>query len=322
MNNITRNLFTNIEIIRLFVFSAFLILLFSYAVFTQTAEPALEVLAAYPKVRDFTMSADGKEAYVTLQSLNEEIAMIAVLKKTNGKWGEPQKASFSGEFNDLEAMLSPDGLTLYFVSNRPLETGGKAKDHDIWYVTRANFKARWSAPKTLGAPVNSEKDEFYPSVAANGNMYFTREPLGPKNRPDILFSKWNGNAYEEPVVLGDAINTDSHEYNSYIAPDESFLIFGGYQREDGLGSGDLYISYRGTDGVWSKAKNMGADFNSNQMDFCPFVDWKTKTLYFTSRRSSVEKQKFDSIEDFDAEVFKYDNGMSRIYMIPLGPMIK
>ncbi|MEZ5345185.1 MAG: hypothetical protein R2681_06455 [Pyrinomonadaceae bacterium] len=307
---------------RYFVLSAVVVLVFSISAFTQKAEPALEVLAAYPKVRDFTMTADGREAYVTLQSLNEEISMIAVLKKVNGKWGEPQKAGFSGEFKDLEAALAPDGLTLYFVSNRPLSGSGKPKDFDIWFVTRANLKARWSAPKNLGAPVNSEKDEFYPSLAANKNMYFTREPLGPKNRPDILMSKWNGKNYEDPSDPGEAINSESFEYNSYIAPDESFLIFGGYQREDGLGSGDMYISYRDAEGNWSTAKNMGKDFNSNQMDFCPFVDWKTKTLYFTSRRSLVEPQKFDSIEDFDAEVFMYENGMSRIYMIPLAPFLK
>ncbi|MCB1023895.1 MAG: PD40 domain-containing protein [Acidobacteria bacterium] len=310
------------EILRYFVFTAGSILLFSPAVFAQTAEPALEVLVAYPKVRDFTMTADGNEAYVTLQSLNEEIAMIAVLKKINGKWSEPQKASFSGVYRDLEASLAPDGLTLYFVSNRPLEAGGKSKDHDIWYVKRANTKAKWSAPQNLGKPVNSEKDEFYPSVAANGNMYFTREPLGPKNRPDILFSKWDGKSYAPAVDLGEAINTDSHEYNSFIAPDESFLIFGGYQREDGLGSGDMYISFRGADGKWSKAKNMGEGVNSNQMDFCPFVDVKTKTLYFTSRRSAITQKSFDSMEAFDAEVFGYENGMSRIYKISIADLLK
>lgn len=308
---------------KIYAYPLVFILACSFSALGQTASPALEVLVAYPKVRDFTMTAAGDEAYVTLQSPNEEISTIAVLRKKKGKWREPKKASFAGEFKDLEASLSPDGLTLYFVSNRPQSKDEtEAGDFDIWYVKRRTLKSEWSKPLNIDSPVNSDKDEFYPSVAANGNMYFTREPMGAKKTPDIMFSGWNGSRYTSVVRLNDAINTDSHEYNSYIAPDESFIIFGGYRRKDGLGSGDMYISFRLEDGAWSKAKNMGKCFNSNQMDFCPFVDWKTKTLYFTSRRSAVSGTSFDSLEAFDAEVFKYENGLSRIYQISIAGMLK
>ncbi len=294
----------------------------SLIVFGQTVSPALDVLSKYPKVRDFTMTLAGDEAYVTLQSPNEEISTIAVLRKKGGKWHKPQKAKFAGAYKDLEASLSPDGLTIYFVSNRPLNGTGDAKDFDIWFVKRTNLKSEWSKPENLGAPVNTEKDEFYPSVASNRNIYFTREPMGPKNAPDIMFSGWDGTKYIDPFVLSDAVNTDSHEYNSYIAPDESFLIFGGYQREDGLGSGDMYISFRNADNNWSKAKNMGPGVNSKRMDYCPFVDWKTKILYFTSRRTSVKPKEFGSLEAFENEALKYENGLSRIYQISISNLLK
>jgi len=311
------------NIIQKFVYPLAIIFACAFASIGQTASPALEVLSMYPKVRDFTMSPSGDEAYVTLQSPNEEISTIAVLKKKKGKWQKPKKASFAGSFKDLEASLSPDGLTLYFVSNRPKSADEtKPGDFDIWYVKRRTLKSEWTKPENLGAPVNSGKDEFYPSVSATGNMYFTREPMGEKKTPDIMFAGRNGSGYRSVQRLGDAINSDSHEYNSYIAPDESFIIFGAYRRPDGLGSGDIYISFRQEDGAWSKAKNMGKGFNSNQMDFCPFVDWKTKTLYFTSRRSAVAGTSFDSLEAFDAEVFKYENGLSRIYKISIAEMLK
>ena len=57
------------------------------------------------------------------------------------------------------------------------------------------------------------------------------------------------------------------------------------RERDGFGSGDLYISYRISDNVWTKAKNLGAEINSDKMDYCPYVDTKTNTLYFTSKRS-------------------------------------
>ena len=308
---------------KILVFPLVIILACSFAVLSQTASPALEVISTYPKVRDFTMSPNGDEAYVTLQSPNEEISAIAVIKKKGGKWRKTQMAEFSGKYRDLEAAFSPDGLTLYFASNRPLKGNGDAKkDMDIWYVKRRTLKGEWSAPINMGAPINTGGDEFYPSVAANGNMYFTKEKSGPKGKPDIMYSGWNGSSYTAPIALPSAINTDSDEYNAFIAPDESFLIFGGYRRKDGLGSGDMYISFRDSDGNWSMAKNMGKEINSRYMDFCPFVDWKTKTLYFTSRRSSVMRKPFGSIEAFKSEVLKYENGFSRIYKVSIEKLLQ
>jgi len=50
------------------------------------------------------------------------------------------------------------------------------------------------------------------------------------------------------------------------------MIFGGWHRKDGVGSGDMYISFRSRDGILGKAKNLGKSVNSEYMDYCPFVD--------------------------------------------------
>ncbi len=295
-------------------FTIFLLPAFFCAASAQSSQPAFESLRAFPKVRDLAMTSDGNEAYFTVQTHLEEVSKIAVMKKKNGKWGAPELVPFSSQFDDLEPSLSPDGLKLLFVSTRPLDpSSSKPKDHDIWFVTRGSREAIWSEPKNLGAPVNSAKLEFYPSVASNGNIYFTREDTDVK--PDIMFSRWNGSTYGTPEALSEAVNTDGHEYNAFIAPDESFLIFGAYQRQDGSGSGDLYISERDANGDWSTARNLGKGINSAAMDYCPFVDLKTKTLYFTSRRSSVDGGPVRSMRDFLREANKYENGFSRIYRI-------
>ncbi|NNE98658.1 MAG: hypothetical protein HKN25_06525 [Pyrinomonadaceae bacterium] len=306
------------KIFKTYFYPLIIVLAVSLNSVAQSATPGLQVLAKYPNVRDFTMSPNGNEAYVTMQSPLGDRSVIAVVKKTRGKWQKPELASFSGKFTDLEASFSPDGSRLYFVSSRPLnKSDEKPKDMDIWYVERSSSNSNWSEPKNIGAPVNSKGNEFYPSVAANGNLYFTLKSDKSKGEDDIFLSEWKNGGYTEPVSLGEAINTKGAEYNAYIAPDESFLIFGGWRRKDGLGSGDMYISYRDRNGVWSKAKNMGKRVNSRYMEFCPFVDWKTKTLYFTSRRSSVSRKRYDSLEAFESEIFKYENGLSRIYKIDL-----
>lgn len=284
-------------------------------------QPAFLELQAYPNIRDFTLSNTGDEAYFSIQSHKGDISAIAKIMKINNQWSSPQTASFSGNYFDLEPFLSPDNLTLYFASSRPKSDDKVTKDFDIWYVERVSIKAPWGAPVNMGTIVNSDKNEFYPSVAANKNIYFTSDRIDSKGKDDIFFSIWNGQAYEAPESMGSSINSQGYEFNAFISPSESFLIFSGYNRADGIGSADLYISRR-THNFWSKAVNFGSIINSDKMDYCPFVDIKNKTLYFTSQRSSIDLETAGkNSEAFLKELNKYENGMSRLYSIGLETII-
>lgn len=278
-----------------------------------------EIFQSYDNIRDFTISENGKEAYFTILSPKEEISIIVKIRKENNKWISPEITEFSGKFKDLEPFLSKDGLRLYFASNRSSnKRDSLVKDFDIWYVERENFNEKWSNPINIGAPVNSVDDEFYPSLAANGNLYFTSPREGSKGKDDIFLSKWNGENYETPVSLPAAINSDGYEFNAYIAPDESFLIFTGYDRIDGLGSGDLYISRKISANEWSPALNLGKPYNSNQMDYCPFIDFNSKSIYLTSRRSEIRTDlEYKTVDEFLNEIKRYENGFSRIYQFSI-----
>lgn len=282
-------------------------------------KPAFETLAGYPNVRDLAVTPGTKEAFFTMQSLLGDVSVIVSVKKENLAWLKPKIVSFSGEYNDLEPALSPDGLRLYFASNRPLtDTTESPKDYDIWYVERENILSAWGEPVNVGDAVNSVFDEFYPSVTASQNLYFTSTGTGTRGKDDIFLSEWKSGSYAKPVSLSEAINTEGYEFNGYVSADESFLIFSGYNREDGVGSGDMYISFRDETGQWGKAINLGATINSPYMDYCPFVDLENEVLYFTSKRTSpVKKQRFENIEQLMTEITKYQNGASRLYKVSI-----
>ena len=257
--------------------------------------PAFDFLKKYINTRDLALSQNQDEVYFTIQNTNEEVSVIAFSKKENKKWTEPKLINFTGKFRDIEPFLSSDGLKLYFSSNRPLHDSiSKPKDYDIWYVERTNLKSDWSTPKNLGSPVNTSNNEFYPSLAKNGNLYFTSDGSKSLGKDDIFFSKWENNTYSEPTTLGLNINSAGYEFNAFVSPDEKILIFTGYNRTEGFGSGDLFISYKEINGNWEKAKNMGSEVNSTLMDYCPFYDAKT---------------------DLEKEINKYENGLSRIYKL-------
>ncbi|KAB7530618.1 hypothetical protein F8C76_03720 [Flagellimonas olearia] len=297
---------------RLFVFFS----ICSLTIFGQakiTVSPAMDVLKEFNKVRDFTMDASGTEAYFTVQSQTEEVSVISISLKTENGWDSPQIASFSGTYKDMEPFMSPDGLRLYFVSNRPLHDSiSKTKDYDIWYVERKGPDQKWSNPINLGAPINTEHNEFYPAIASNGNLYYTGDRPDSKGEDDIFFSAFQNGEYSEPISLDENINSKGFEYNGYISKDDSYLIFGGYAREDGQGSGDLYISFK-NEGQWTKAQPLPQPINSPYMDYCPYVDEVKGVLYFTSRRTQNPEGTLETMGQLIQFLNSYENGNSRLY---------
>lgn len=273
-----------------------------------------EALKEFPSIRDFTITQDETEAYFTAQSLDRALSIIIVIKKDEkGKWSNKKIASFSGSYSDLEPFLSQDGLRLYFVSNRPVSKEDETKDFDIWYVERESLNHSWSEPINPGSPVNSQLNEFYPAITNSKNLYFTLLDPDKKRQDDIYVCIWNGEKYESPKPLSDAINSDGAEYNAYVAPDESYIIFSGWKRDGSVGGGDLHISRKDSNGAWLQAENLGKEINSKQIDYCPYVNTKTNTLYFTSRRSNIVKTKFNDFNAFMEQLNKYEDGSSRIY---------
>ncbi|MBL0328738.1 MAG: PD40 domain-containing protein [Bacteroidetes bacterium] len=295
---------------------------------SETATPFLpELFSQFPNVRDIALSPSGDEVYFTVQSYVEGSSSIAYSQKVNGKWSEAKMAAFSGRFNDLEPFFYLDGLRLYFVSNRAVDDKSlEIKDYDIWYVERKSIKEDWSDPINLGAPVNSVGNEFYPSLSKNGNLYFTSDnlPSLSKGRDDIFMSAFVSGKYTSPVLLSDSINTTEYEFNAFVAADESYLIYTGYNRAGGVGSGDLYISFKNKKGEWTSSLNLSKEINSDKMDYCPFVDEKNETLYFTSKRNSVKTifEKQYSLIELLKEMNKYENGLSRIYTVDISSLLK
>ena len=292
----------------------------------QAVQPWLpETFAALLHVRDVAIAPDGSEAYVSMQSYRKEFSAILRMEWTGSEWGEPSVASFSGQFVDIEPAFSPDGMRLYFASTRPLHPdSGAPKDYDIWYVDRSSADGPWSAPRRLPPPVNSDKNEFYPSVALNGNLYLTRAAGEQGQQEDIFVCRPVGDGFAEPEPLSDAVNSKRWEFNAYVAPDESYLIFTSFGRPDDLGGGDLYVSVRAADGTWQPARHLGPDINSNRIDYCPFVDGRTGIFYFTSERSSMPSF-FEAPMDMTALLNAFARapvGSGRIYRAPVGTLFK
>ncbi|MCK5147180.1 PD40 domain-containing protein [bacterium] len=225
--------------------------------------------------RDIAISPDGREIFYGV--LEKPHYVLIWLKEVDGVWQSHKIAPFSGSYNDYEPQFSPDGNRVYFCSERPMEGKGDPKDADIWYVEREGES--WGEPQNPGAPLNSELNEFYPSVTKDGTVYFTSHTM------KICRSEFKNGKYCEPEILPNPINTRA-EYNAFIDPDERYLIYTSHSWDHAAGRGDLFVAYRQDDDSWSVPRHLGHDINSNAIEMSPTVSSDGKYLFFSSMRTN------------------------------------
>lgn len=227
-------------------------------------------------------SKDGKEFFFGLNNKGKsEIHYSALI---NAIWTTPKLLLDNAAFSNNDPMLSPDENRLYFISDRSLNNTNKKKDIDIWYVERT--KEGWSSPINAGGHINSPKEEYYISFTDNGTMYFSSNidaEEASTNNFDIYSAAYKDDQFESPVRLSEAINTSGYEADVFVAPDESYIIFCA-KRCDGLGQGDLYISFKNDQGAWTPSKNMGSTINTDGHELCPFVSMDGKYFFYTSNK--------------------------------------
>lgn len=243
---------------------------------------------------------------------------LLISHRTKSGWSPPTVAPFSGQWNDQQATMSPDGAFLVFVSNRPLAQGDKTRPGgNIWRVDRKG--SGWGEPTHLGVAVNSGNNIWAPSVAGDGSLYFIRKAT-PSEPFHIWRSQYRDGQYQEatPVTFG---VTGNQEVDPAVAPDESFLVFAAAKAGSDAPE-RLYIAFRTAGGpiaTWGKPVDLGDGVNVATTNG-PRLGSDHRTLYFSSDR--VTPTKFPRTHDQAvadlARTRAWDNGETNIFSVPLG----
>ncbi|HZK62289.1 MAG TPA: OmpA family protein, partial [Anaerovoracaceae bacterium] len=121
-----------------------------------------------------SFSSDYKEIYFTRceTGKREKKGCVIMYSKSSGdKWSEPKNLGILPDtLVAAHPSISPDGSTLYFVSDLSGGFGNK----DIWKVTRTEGGA-WSKPVNLGPDINTPGDELFPYEREDGTLYFSSD---------------------------------------------------------------------------------------------------------------------------------------------------
>ena len=205
----------------------------------------------------------------------------------------------NSEFDDQAAVLSRDGKTIYFSSNRPGSINGS---RDIWVSSRRTPTSPWKTPWNLGPVINSPGTELVRSITADGRiLLFQSDRAGGAGLADIwVIARKNANDeadWREPVNLGTVINTPYAELASnYLFTDGGNIkkLFFSSNKPGGFGGPDIYESSINEFG-FETSRNV-IELNTPSIETCFWIrDDGLEMIFSSNRPNLVEDRTFDDL---------------------------
>jgi hypothetical protein len=180
-----------------------------------------------------------------------------VLKITD-KIVRKNNAIIAGELN-----FSVDNKFLYFVSGYPTDI----------YVSQIDKNGKWNEPVKLDSAVNSNGSEWYPIIAPDNCLYFSRE--GVIHKAELVDGEW-----KKVTKFEAAFNYDCGD--QFFSKNMDYVIFAS-SRQGGYGNNDLYIAYKKYNDEWTDGINLGPEINTEGFELAPYISPDSKYLFFTRR---------------------------------------
>jgi hypothetical protein len=211
--------------------------------------------------------------------------------KQYSDWGQATPvAEANTAFHDGCPIESPNGRQLYIASNR--QPGGLGSN-DIWVAERPNTRSPWGPMQNVGAPVNSEFNDFCPTPLGGGWLMFVSErpgadtcSAGPGNGDMYIARQRRNGTWTTPQHLGchpTGPNFTGAEFSPSLVQTRggTFLYFSS-NGSDG-GDQDIYVSRRNRNGTFGPATVVG-ELNTAAMDQMPNVSRNGREIVFASNR--------------------------------------
>jgi len=138
----------------------------------------------------------------------------------------------SDEYSTGHPSLNSDGSILIFVSDMPGGFGGT----DLYYSVRSGT-GQWTRPTNLGKQINTEGNEMFPHLDADGTLYFASTGLPGLGGLDVFEIKLKDMKPSGPARnLGSPINSSKDDFSLIKNADGKSGFFSSNRR----GNDDIY----------------------------------------------------------------------------------
>ncbi len=187
------------------------------------------------------------------------------------------------EFQEGAFTLSQDGQILVFTG---CGQQGSVGGCDLYISFRKGDN--WTRPKNLGPKINSRFWDAAPTFSSDSRtLFFASKRPGGLGGSDIWKVELDAsNNWQDPVNLGDKVNTPENDESPFLHPDGKTLYFVS-DGHIGMGSYDIFIS-RLEGEEWSAPKNLGYPINTSEREGGLFINLQGQRAYYSSQLSFVD----------------------------------
>jgi Tol biopolymer transport system component len=187
-----------------------------------------------------TLTADGLTMFYESNAPGPQDVYFATRTSVLADFGTGAPVAVINGANsvDWNPFITPDGLTLYFASNR---TSNRMQ---IYRATRANTSSQFGGP-TAVAELSSTSDDYGPILSADGLEIFFASYRAGNNNNDIWHAtrSTTNDGFGTPTQVTELSGTTSDDYGSWLSPDRCTFIFSS-NRAGGNGSWDIWMAKR------------------------------------------------------------------------------
>jgi hypothetical protein len=135
-------------------------------------------------------------------------------------WSPARPVSFDSAAKDFDPAFAPDGLAVYFFSNREGGLGGD----DIYVVSFDPKSGAFGEPVTLGAEINPAKDEWAPAVSPDGaTLLFASDGRGGRGKHDLFVAARRDGKWVQARNLAE-LNTPEEDLDATFLPGSKSLV--------------------------------------------------------------------------------------------------
>ena len=206
-----------------------------------------------------------------------------------GEWTDAViiPGALNSKDHDASPSISADGNVIIIYKS---VNGG-----DLYY-SRKRRNGEWREPEIIKGKVNTSYFETSGCITADKKKIFfvSERPGKGQGNGDIWMAKKSGQyEYDEPVNLGNVVNTIDDEVSVFVHPDGNTIFFAS-NGKNAIGGYDIFKS-EWKDGKWTTPINLGYPINTlgDEKQFSLTADG-TKA-YITSHREDT-KGEFDIYE--------------------------